>query len=121
MDEKKLNKKKGEAAKVLELMGLLPNVKGYPYTITAITLCLERMDRLQNITTDLYPRVAEIYGAKPHQVERAIRYAIELIWNRGNPDILKERYGQELTLFKGKNRPTNAQFISFLVTKIADN
>ena len=79
-------------------------------------MVIEDMDAINSITKVLYPTVARHYNTTPSRVERAIRHAIEVAWDRGNPDVLNDLFGYTITSSKGK--PTNSGFIAMIADKI---
>ncbi|MFW5980513.1 MAG: sporulation transcription factor Spo0A [Halanaerobiaceae bacterium] len=109
--EKDLNLKITE---LLHKLGVPAHIKGYLYLREAIKLVTQEIDLLGSVTKKLYPRVAEKYNTTPNRVERAIRHAIEVTWNRGNISALNEYFGTTVSPNSGK--ATNSQFIA----KIAD-
>jgi two-component system response regulator (stage 0 sporulation protein A) len=74
------------------------------------------MDILNSITKQLYPTIAQMYGTTASRVERAIRHAIEVAWNRGNTDTLNGLFGY--TISNGKGKPTNSEFIALIADKM---
>ncbi|MBQ7116451.1 MAG: sporulation transcription factor Spo0A [Clostridia bacterium] len=97
----------------LHRIGISPSIKGFCYVREAIRLIIENPQMLHSVTASLYPTVAKTYKCAPANVERAIRYAIKLAWDKGNADIIGS-YFKYTT--QGK-KPTNSQFIA----TIADN
>lgn len=98
---------------ILLKIGISPKIKGFCYVREAIRLIIENPQMLHSVTTTLYPTIAKTYKCAPANVERAIRYAIEFAWDKGNADITGS-YFKYTT--QGK-KPTNSQFIA----TIADN
>ena len=94
---------------------IAPHIKGYQYLRESITLAVNDPDIINSITKILYPTIAKKFETTPSRVERAIRHAIEVAWNRGNPDVLNNLFGY--TISNGKGKPTNSEFIAL----IADN
>lgn len=92
------------------------HIKGYQYIRDAITMVIEDMDAINSITKILYPTVAKHYNTTPSRVERAIRHAIEVAWDRGNPDVLNDLFGY--TILSSKGKPTNSEFIAMIADKI---
>ena len=91
------------------------HIKGYQYLREAIVLTIQDMDMINGVTKILYPTVARKYGTTPSRVERAIRHAIEVAWDRGDVEVLQRYFGYTVSGVKGK--PTNSEFIAM----IADN
>ncbi len=100
---------------IMHKMGVPAHIKGYMYLREAIIMVIREMELLGAVTRRLYPLVAEKYKTKPSRVERAIRHAIEVTWERGDFEAIKGLFGSAVIREKGK--PTNSQFIA----KIADN
>ncbi len=109
------SKPKTEAKKSIEYrimklfreIGIPVNIKGYEYIKESIIYVLEKGNVA--VTKELYPYVAKKYGTTSSRVERAIRHAIIVAWNRGNPDVLEKYFG--FTIDPAKNQPTNSEFI----------
>ncbi|MBQ4650847.1 MAG: sporulation transcription factor Spo0A [Firmicutes bacterium] len=97
-------------------IGVPAHIKGYQYLRDAITLVVSNMDLLSAVTKELYPMVATINNTTPSRVERAIRHAIELAWNRGKMETLEALFGYTVQQQKGK--PTNSEFIAILADKL---
>ena len=108
-----------EVTALLHDMGVPAHVKGYQYLRDAILRALSDESLANNITKELYPKVAAKYNTSPDRVERAIRHAIELAWVRGNVDLMTEYFGYTINLQKGK--PTNAEFIAMVSDRIRLN
>ena len=100
-------------------MGVPEHVKGYQYLRDAILMSLEDPQLSTSMTKDLYPKIAEKYTTTASRVERAIRHAIELAWDRGNVDLMTEYFGYSINLAKGK--PTNAEFIAMVSDRVRLN
>jgi len=91
------------------------HIKGYQYLREAIILTINDMDIINAVTKVLYPAVAKKFNTTPSRVERAIRHAIEVAWDRGDIEVLQRFFGYTVSNIKGK--PTNSEFIAM----IADN
>lgn len=98
---------------VLHDLGIPTGLKGYRCLMNAIGLGLEDPKALEQITKGLYPKVAKIMDTTPARVERAIRHAIEVSWDRGDIQVLYEYFGNSVSGLKGK--PTNGECIATLV------
>lgn len=105
-----------EVTEVLHQMGIPAHVKGYQYLRDAILYIMDDINLLGAVTKELYPLVAEKYNTSASRVERAIRHAIELAWNRGNVDMMIQYFGYTINTEKGK--PTNSEFIAMVADKI---
>jgi len=100
----------------IQQMGVPAHIKGYQYIRDAIAMVIEDMDTINSITKLLYPTVAKHYNTTASRVERAIRHAIEVAWDRGNPDVLNDLFGY--TILGSKGKPTNSEFIALIADKI---
>lgn len=100
----------------IQRIGIPAHIKGYHYIRTAITMMTEDMELAHSVTKVLYPAVAKKYDTTPQRVERAIRHAIEVAWNRGDPSVLNEMFGYTIDSERGK--PTNSEFIAMISDKI---
>ena len=100
-------------SKILHELGMPSHIKGYQYIRTGIILMI---DNKTDITKDLYLDIAKIYTTNVSSVERAIRHAIEISWNRGNWDLMEDIFGNSIDLDKAK--PTNREFITTIVDKL---
>jgi two-component system response regulator (stage 0 sporulation protein A) len=97
-------------------MGVPAHIKGYQYLRDAILLVISEINLLGAVTKELYPMIAEKYNTTPSRVERAIRHAIELAWNRGNVELMSRYFGYTINLDKGK--PTNSEFIAMVADRL---
>ena len=100
----------------IQQLGVPAHIKGYQYIRDAIAMVIDDMDTINSITKLLYPTVAKHYNTTASRVERAIRHAIEVAWDRGNPEILNEFFGY--TILGSKGKPTNSEFIALIADKI---
>lgn len=113
------DKQKSQDAKVTAIMhelGIPAHIKGYMYLRDAIIMVTSKVELLSRITKELYPSIAEKYSTTPSRVERAIRHAIEVAWNRGNVEFIDEMFGHTISQDKGK--PTNSEFIAMIADKL---
>ncbi|MDE5946474.1 MAG: sporulation transcription factor Spo0A [Oscillospiraceae bacterium] len=101
---------------IIHQLGVPAHIKGYHYLRTAILYSIEDKCLLESVTKLLYPTVANIYDTTSSRVERAIRHAIEIAWDRGNIDTLNSFFGY--TVDTGKGKPTNSEFIALITDKI---
>ena len=92
------------------------HIKGYQYLREAIIIAVGDMDVINAITKVLYPQVAKTFQTTPSRVERAIRPAIEVAWDRGDLDTLQRFFGYTVSNTKGK--PTNSEFIALIADKL---
>lgn len=100
----------------IQRVGIPAHIKGYHYIRTAIIMMTEDMELAHSVTKVLYPAVAKKFDTTPQRVERAIRHAIEVAWNRGDPAVLNEMFGYTIDADRGK--PTNSEFIAMISDKI---
>lgn len=100
---------------IIHKIGVPAHIKGYQYLRTAIMMTIENSDLINSVTKILYPTVAKKYQTTSSRVERAIRHAIEVAWDRGDLDTLNAYFGYTIQNERGK--PTNSEFIAM----IADN
>lgn len=105
-----------QVTSMLHEIGIPAHIKGYHYLRDSIMMAVDDMDVLNAITKILYPTVAKRYQTTSSRVERAIRHAIEVAWNRGKLDILDELFGY--TVNHGKGKPTNSEFIALVADTI---
>lgn len=101
---------------IIHQLGVPAHIKGYHYIRTAILRSVEDKSMLESITKVLYPTVAGLYDTTSSRVERAIRHAIEIAWDRGNVDTLNSFFGY--TVDTGKGKPTNSEFIALITDKL---
>lgn len=101
---------------VIHEVGVPAHIKGYQYLRDGIIMVVEDMDVLNQITKQLYPDLAKKHKTTPSRVERAIRHAIEVAWNRGEIGTIENIFGYTIDSNKGK--PTNSEFIAMIGDKI---
>ncbi len=104
-----------QVTKIIHQIGVPAHIKGYQYLRTAILLTVKDSDVINSVTKVLYPTVAKKYQTTTSRVERAIRHAIEVAWDRGDVETLNSYFGYTIQNDRGK--PTNSEFIAM----IADN
>ena len=101
---------------IIHEIGVPAHIKGYQYLREAIIIAVNDMDVINAITKVLYPMVAKKFDTTPSRVERAIRHAIEVAWDRGDLDTLQRFFGYTVSNTKGK--PTNSEFIALIADKL---
>ncbi len=101
---------------IIHDVGVPAHIKGYQYIREAILLAVENQDIINSITKTLYPALASKFKTTPSRVERAIRHAIEVAWNRGQIEIHDRIFGYTVNSNKGK--PTNSEFIAMIADKL---
>lgn len=102
--------------KTLHELGVPSHIKGYQYIREGITIVYERPEIVGGITKELYPEIAKKYNTTVSRVERAIRHAIEISWNRGNWQLMEDIFGHSVDIDKAK--PTNSEFIVTVADKL---
>lgn len=101
---------------VIHEIGVPAHIKGYQYLREAIMITVRDMDVINAVTKILYPEVAKRYATTPSRVERAIRHAIEVAWDRGDLETLQKYFGYTVSNAKGK--PTNSEFIAMIADRL---
>ncbi|MBQ2580727.1 MAG: sporulation transcription factor Spo0A, partial [Ruminococcus sp.] len=101
---------------IIHQIGVPAHIKGYHYLREAIMASVGDKEMLESVTKLLYPAVAKKFSTTPSRVERAIRHAIEIAWDRGDVDTLNSFFGYTINVGKGK--PTNSEFIALITDKI---
>lgn len=101
---------------ILHQIGVPAHIKGYQYVREAIRLTVENPDMLNSVTKILYPTVAKNFKSTSSRVERAIRHAIEVAWDRGDVEVLNSYFGYTIQSQRGK--PTNSEFVAMISDKI---
>ena len=102
--------------KVLHELGIPSHIKGYQYIREAVGIIFEHPETIGGITKELYPELASKFDTTVSRVERAIRHAIEVSWNRGNWNLMEEIFGHSVDIDKAK--PTNSEFIVTIADKL---
>lgn len=97
-------------------IGIPPNIKGYSYLREGIKMAVADPHVINNVTKGLYPVIGEKYGTTASKVERAIRHAIEVAWNRGRIDAVNAIFGARVYI--GTEKPTNSEFIALVADKL---
>ena len=102
---------------IIHEIGVPAHIKGYQYLREAIILTINDMDVINAVTKVLYPAVAKKFNTTPSRVERAIRHAIEVAWDRGDIETLQKFFGYTVSNIKGK--PTNSEFIAMIADRLS--
>ncbi len=97
-------------------IGIPPHIKGYGYLREGIRLTVEKPQVINSVTKELYPSIAKKFSTTPSKVERAIRHAIEVAWNRGRIEAINAIFGARIYL--GTEKPTNSEFIALVADKL---
>ncbi len=98
-------------------IGIPAHIKGYQYLRTGIKMVVDNPDVINRITKELYPGIAKTFGTSASKVERAIRHAIEVAWNRGRIDTLNSAFGCKVCT--PEDKPTNGEFIAMIADKLS--
>ncbi len=104
---------------IIHQIGVPAHIKGYHYLREAIIMAVNDIEIMNSVTKCLYPSVAKKHGTTSSRVERAIRHAIEVAWDRGDVDVLNSYFGY--TIHSGKGKPTNSEFIALIADKLRVN
>ena len=101
---------------IIHEIGVPAHIKGYHYLREAILYSIENIEAINAVTKILYPEVAKRYNTTPSRVERAVRHAIEVAWDRGDLETLQKYFGYTVSNVKGK--PTNSEFIAMIADRL---
>lgn len=105
-----------QVTEILHQIGVPAHIKGYHYLRDSIIMAIETPDIINSVTKQLYPGVAKRYDTTASRVERAIRHAIEVAWDRGDVDILNSYFGY--TIHNTRGKPTNSEFIAMISDRL---
>lgn len=114
--ENKMHDLEIDITNIIHEVGVPAHIKGYHYIRQAITMVVEDIDLLGAVTKELYPAIAKKNNTTPSRVERAIRHAIEVAWNRGKLETINKLFGY--TVHNDKGKPTNSEFIAIIADKL---
>lgn len=103
-------------SEIMHQIGVPAHIKGYQYLREAIILSINNTEMMNSVTKLLYPTVAKTFSTTASRVERAIRHAIEVAWDRGDVDVLSSYFGYTIQNSRGK--PTNSEFIAMISDKL---
>jgi two-component system response regulator (stage 0 sporulation protein A) len=101
---------------ILHEIGVPAHIKGYHYLRDSIMMSIEKPEIINAVTKQLYPSVAKKYQTTSSRVERAIRHAIEVAWDRGDVDVLNSYFGY--TIHNDRGKPTNSEFIAMISDRL---
>lgn len=107
---------KNQVTNIIHEIGVPAHIKGYQYLREAIIIAVNDMEVINAVTKVLYPTVAKRFSTTPSRVERAIRHAIEVAWDRGDLETLQKYFGYTVSNAKGK--PTNSEFIAMIADRL---
>lgn len=105
-----------QVTEILHQIGVPAHIKGYHYLRDSIIMAIEDPEIINAVTKQLYPSVAKQYETTSSRVERAIRHAIEVAWDRGDVDVLNSYFGY--TIHNTRGKPTNSEFIAMISDKL---
>ncbi len=105
-----------KVTEILHQIGVPAHIKGYHYLRDSIIMSVENPEIINAVTKQLYPSVAKKFSTTSSRVERAIRHAIEVAWDRGDVDILNSYFGY--TIHNSRGKPTNSEFIAMISDKL---
>lgn len=114
-NKNKLGDLEVDITNIIHDIGVPAHIKGYQYLRDAITLVVNDMDLLSAVTKELYPAIAKLNNTTPSRVERAIRHAIEVAWNRGKTDAIEVIFG---ATSNDNGKPTNSEFVAIIADKL---
>lgn len=106
----------GEITSIIHEIGVPAHIKGYFYLREAISMVVNDIELLSAVTKELYPSIARKYNTTSSRVERAIRHAIEVAWNRGQIESINKIFGY--TIHNEKGKPTNSEFIAMVADRL---
>lgn len=101
---------------IIHQIGVPAHIKGYHYVRESIMLAVRQPEIINSVTKQLYPTVAKRFETTASRVERAIRHAIEVAWDRGDVDTLNSYFGY--TIHNGRGKPTNSEFVAMIADKL---
>lgn len=105
-----------EITSIIHEIGVPAHIKGYFYLREAISMVVNDIELLSAVTKELYPSIARKYNTTSSRVERAIRHAIEVAWNRGQVESINKIFGY--TIHNEKGKPTNSEFIAMVADRL---
>lgn len=115
-DRRKINSLDEKISNIFVTIGIPPHIKGYTYLREGIKMTVEDQSIINRVTKDLYPKIGEKFQTSASKVERAIRHAIEVAWNKGRTDAISSIFGAKVYI--GSERPTNSEFIALVADKL---
>ncbi len=115
-DKRRINSLDEKISNIFITIGIPPHIKGFSYLREGIKLAVEDPSIINKVTKELYPKIGEKFSTTASKVERAIRHAIEVAWNRGRSDAISSIFGARVYI--GSERPTNSEFIALVADKL---
>jgi len=116
LERKKNNSLEEKISNIFITVGIPPHIKGYSYLREGVKMAIKSPAIINNITKQLYPMIGEKYDTSASKVERAIRHAIEVAWNRGRIESINTIFG--VRAYVGSDKPTNGEFIALVADKL---
>ena len=116
VERRRMNSVEERISNIFISIGIPPHIKGYRYLREGIKMAVDDPHVINNVTKVLYPKIGERYETSASKVERAIRHAIEVAWNRGRIDAINSIFGARVYL--GTEKPTNSEFIALVADKL---
>lgn len=115
----KMFNKEAMVADMLHRLGIPSHIRGYQYIKEGVLIVYKGGNRISYITKDVYPEIAKKFNTTPTRVERAIRHAIEISWNRGDMGLMEETFGNSLNV--NRDKPTNAEYLTTIADRLKIN
>lgn len=115
-DKRRVNSLDEKISNIFISIGIPPHIKGYQYLREGIKMAIENPPIINNVTKELYPNIGKKFNTTASKVERAIRHAIEVAWNRGRVEAINAIFG--VRVYIGSERPTNSEFIALVADKL---
>lgn len=115
-DKKQLRALEEKITNIFITVGIPAHIKGYQFLREAIKMAIDNPEIINSITKKLYPSIAEKFETSPSKVERAIRHAIEVAWNRGKIENINTLFG--VKVYSNNEKPTNGEFIALVADKM---
>lgn len=115
-DRRKISSLDEKISNIFITIGIPPHIKGFAYLREGIKMTVEDQSVINRVTKELYPKIGEKFNTSASKVERAIRHAIEVAWNRGRTDAISSIFGAKVYI--GNERPTNSEFIALVADKL---
>ena len=115
-EERRVQNLDEKISKIFISVGIPPHIKGYAYLREGVKMAIDCPQIINSITKKLYPGISEKYATSPSKVERAIRHAIEVAWNRGRIESINSVFG--VRAYVGSEKPTNGEFIALVADKM---
>jgi two-component system response regulator (stage 0 sporulation protein A) len=115
-DKRRVNSLDEKISNIFISIGIPPHIKGYQYLREGVKMAIETPSIINNVTKELYPNIGKKFDTTASKVERAIRHAIEVAWNRGRVDTINAIFG--VRVYIGSEKPTNSEFIALVADKL---